>query len=48
MIRLRDTLSRSNMAMSSYDPDMVCVHCDPDLGDMILGQGHYTPLGHGQ
>ena len=24
----------------------VCVHCD--LGDMTLGQGHDTPLGHGQ
>ena len=26
----------------------VCVHCDLDLGDMTLGQGHDTPLGHGQ
>ena len=26
----------------------VCVHCDLDLGDMTLGQGHATPLGHGQ
>ena len=35
----------------------VCVHCDLgsrsqhryfDLGEMILGQGHDTPLGHGQ
>ena len=26
----------------------VRVHCDLDLGDMILGQGHDTPLGHGQ
>ena len=25
-----------------------CVHCDLDLGDMTLGQGHDTPLGHGQ
>ena len=25
----------------------VCVHCDHDLGDMTLGQGHDTPLGHG-
>ena len=24
----------------------VCVHCD--LGDITLGQGHGTPLGHGQ
>ena len=24
----------------------VCVHCDLDLGDMILGQGHDTPFGH--
>ena len=27
---------------------LVCVHCDLDLGDMTLGQGHGTPLGHGQ
>ena len=26
----------------------VCVHCDLALGDMTLGQGHDTPLGHGQ
>ena len=26
----------------------VCVHCDLDLGDMILGQGHDTPFDHGQ
>ena len=26
----------------------VFVHYDFDLGDMILGQGHDTPLGHGQ
>ena len=26
----------------------VCVHCDLYLGDMTLGQGHDTPLGHGQ
>ena len=26
----------------------VCVHCDLDLSDMTLGQGHDTPLGHGQ
>ena len=26
----------------------VCVHCELDLGDMTLGQGHDTPLGHGQ
>ena len=27
---------------------LVCVHCDIDLGDMTLGQGHDTPFGHGQ
>ena len=27
---------------------LVCLHCDLDLGDMTLGQGHDTPLGHGQ
>ena len=26
----------------------VCVHCVLDLGDITLGQGHDTPLGHGQ
>ena len=26
----------------------VCVHCDLVLGDMTFGQGHDTPLGHGQ
>ena len=26
----------------------VCVHCDLDLGDMTLGQGHDITLGHGQ
>ena len=24
------------------------MHCDFDLGDMAFGQGHDTPLGHGQ
>ena len=24
------------------------MHCDLDLGDMTLGQGHDTSLGHGQ
>ena len=26
----------------------VCVHYDLDIGGMTLGQGHDTPLGHGQ
>ena len=26
----------------------VNMHCDLDLGDMTLGQGHDTPLSHGQ
>ena len=26
----------------------VCVHCEHDLIDMTLGQGHDTPLGNGQ
>ena len=26
----------------------VCVHIDLDLGDMAFGQGHDTPLSHGQ
>ena len=25
-----------------------CVHCDLDLGDMTLDQGHNTPSCHGQ
>ena len=25
-----------------------CVQCDIDLWDMTFGQGHYTPLDHGQ
>ena len=43
-------LFRSNFAVRSYGPDRfpVCVHCDLDLGDMTLGQGHDTPLGYGQ
>ena len=24
------------------------MHCDLDIRDMTLGQGHDTPLGHGQ
>ena len=27
---------------------LVCVHCDHDLEDMTLGQGHDTLLGYGQ
>ena len=37
--------------MRSYGPGhgfWVCVHFDHDLGGMTLGQGHDTPLGHGQ
>ena len=37
------------MAVRNYGPDTVlgvCVYCD--LVDMTLGQGHDTPLGHGQ
>ena len=26
----------------------VCVHCDLDIRDMTLGQGHRTSLGHEQ
>ena len=26
----------------------VCLHCDLNLGDMNLDQGHSIPLGHGQ
>ena len=46
-----EILSRSNLAVRSYGPGhgfWVYRHCDLDLGDMTLGQGHDTPLGHGQ
>ena len=33
------------MARTRY---WVYVHCDLDLGEMTLGQGHDTSLGHGQ
>ena len=38
------------MAVRSYDPctDFGCVYCDIDLGDMTLGHGHDTSLGHWQ
>ena len=29
-------------------PFWVCVHCDHDLGDMTLGQGHDTSFGQRQ
>ena len=40
-------LSRSNLAVRSYGPDtqFEYLHCDLDLGDMTLCQGHDTPLG---
>ena len=49
--QLWEILSRSNMAVKSYGLDthiLLCVHFDIDLGGMTLGQGHDTPLGHGQ
>ena len=50
MIRLRDILSRSNLVVitSARTWFWVCVHCDHGLGDITLGQGHDTLLGHGQ
>ena len=39
------------MAVRIYGPDTdvwVCVHCDFNLGDLTLGNGHDTPFGHGQ
>ena len=50
MIRLPDILSRSNLAVINYGLDTVLGMCAlwPELGDMTLGQGHDTPLGHGQ
>ena len=49
--QLFEILSRSNMAVRSYDPDadfLVCVSYDLDLGDVTLSQRHDTPLGNGQ
>ena len=50
--RLCEILSRSNMAARSYywpgHRFWVHVYCDLDVGDMTLGQGYDTPLGHGQ
>ena len=34
--------------MRIYGPDMKFGYVHLDLGDMTLGQGHDTPLGHGQ
>ena len=49
--QLCEILSRSNMAVRSYGPDMdfgyVC-SVTLTLGGMTLGQGHDTPLGNGQ
>ena len=36
------------MKTSSGHRVLVCVNCDHDLGDMTLGKGRDTPLGHGQ
>ena len=33
---------------SSEHKFWICMHSDLDLRDMTLGQGHDTPLGHGQ
>ena len=48
MIRLCDVLSQSNLAVRSYGTVMVMCHCDLDLGDMTLGLGYSSLLGHGQ
>ena len=41
---------KSKLPVKSNGPDMkfCCVYCDLDLGVTTLGQGHDTPLGHGQ
>ena len=36
------------MAWTSIFGTFVYVHCDFDLGDMTLGQGHDKPLDHRQ
>ena len=49
--RLCEILSKSNISVVSYGPDKkhgcVCKNIH-DLGDMIFGHGHDTPLGHWQ
>ena len=44
----RKTEKNITMALLPRHRFPVCVHCDLDLGDITLGQGHDTPLGHGQ
>ena len=51
MMQLCDKLSQSNMGSEELWPGhrfSVYMHCDLDLGDMTLSQGHDTPLGHEQ
>ena len=45
--QLCEVLSPPKFRMNGYWPRIFFVHCDVDLGDMTLGQGHDTPLGHG-
>ena len=44
--------SKSKFLMKSYDQDTnfhyVYIYCDLDRDNITLGQGHDTPLGHGQ
>ena len=42
--------SPSNLAVELWRKYgcQVCVHCDIAIGNMTLGQGHDTPLSHGQ
>ena len=47
--QLCEILSRSNLAVRIYDPGKdFDVQFDRDIRDMTLGQGHDTPLHHGQ
>ena len=47
---LSEVSSPSNLTVIIYGPDtdFRCVHCNLDLGDKTLGQGHDTSLNHGQ
>ena len=48
---LHEILSISNTIVRSYGPDTrywLCSHCNLDLKDITLSQGHATPLDHGQ
>ena len=50
MMHLCKITSRSNMAKELWiwHRFWLCVHCDLDLADKTLGEGHDISLGYGQ